>query len=257
VSTTGTGPRWLDDRRLHLFGAIAVAVALIGFVTGTSKVPERRAAVTSTATAPPPGAVPRYEALPGTDRGANAGMYADAVATLRAGIPEIGGPALRDEAGRDRALADRAARRAYEGAPPTIPHEVEQLAVGACLTCHERGASIVGRIAPAISHERYQSCLQCHVVERDPRGFGEAPPPANAFVGLSAPGPGDRAWPGAPPTIPHPTTMRSECGSCHGPAGAAPLRTTHPERYSCEQCHAPSATLDQRAAWLGLEEPAR
>ncbi len=67
------------------------------------------------------------------------------------------------------ALARRAARRAYQGAPPTIPHAVDQLAVPACLTCHERGVTLAGVSAPAMSHPRRDSCLQCHVVATDPR----------------------------------------------------------------------------------------
>jgi nitrate reductase (cytochrome), electron transfer subunit len=58
---------------------------------------------------------------------------------------------------------------------------------------------------------------------------------------------GERAGPGAPPTVPHATTMRERCSSCHGVAGALGMRSTHPWRESCTQCHAPSAVLDQRA----------
>ncbi|HRC56557.1 MAG TPA: hypothetical protein PKU97_11575, partial [Kofleriaceae bacterium] len=71
----------------------------------------------------------------------------------------------------------------------------------------------------------------------------------SAFVGLPAPGRGERAWPGAPPTIPHTTWMRERCDSCHGVWGASGLRSTHPWRQSCTQCHAPAAALDQRPVW--------
>jgi nitrate reductase (cytochrome), electron transfer subunit len=54
-----------------------------------------------------------------------------------------------------------------------------------------------------------------------------------------------RAFDGAPPTIPHSTLMRTDCLSCHGPQGLYGLRTPHPERQSCLQCHAPGAHLDQ------------
>jgi cytochrome c-type protein NapB len=34
--------------------------------------------------------------------------------------------------------------------------------------------------------------------------------------------------------------------SCHGPNGLFGLRTPHPDRQSCFQCHVPEAGLDQR-----------
>lgn|SRR5574337_776302 len=49
--------------------------------------------------------------------------------------------------------------RAYEGAPPLIPHDAEARK-GMCLACHEFGA--VG--APIVPHPtRNHFCLQCHV----------------------------------------------------------------------------------------------
>ncbi|NJD67130.1 MAG: hypothetical protein C3F12_14225 [Candidatus Methylomirabilota bacterium] len=49
--------------------------------------------------------------------------------------------------------------RAYEGAPPLIPHDVEARK-GVCLACHEFG--VVG--APIVPHPtRNHFCLQCHV----------------------------------------------------------------------------------------------
>ena len=49
--------------------------------------------------------------------------------------------------------------RAYKGAPPLIPHDVERRK-GACLDCHERG--LVG--ATIVPHPtRNHVCLQCHI----------------------------------------------------------------------------------------------
>lgn len=49
--------------------------------------------------------------------------------------------------------------RAYEGAPPLIPHDAEARK-GVCLACHEFG--IAG--APIVPHPtRNHFCLQCHV----------------------------------------------------------------------------------------------
>jgi cytochrome c-type protein NapB len=162
--------------------------------------------------------------------------------------PNLFAPVVQSEADRDAALARRAARRAYDGAPPTIPHAIDQIAAPSCLTCHELGARIANLIAPRISHPVLGSCVQCHVVAADPRpGVVTPPAPASDFAGLPAPRSGARAWPGAPPTIPHTTWMRDNCASCHGAFGRDGIKSTHPWRASCTQCHAPSAQLDQRA----------
>jgi nitrate reductase (cytochrome), electron transfer subunit len=107
------------------------------------------------------------------------------------------------------------------------------------------------KTAPKISHAHYTSCTQCHVpsvgsqIPTDEIALRE-PIAVNQFVGLIAPLQGSRAWPTAPPTTPHPTLMRSDCMSCHGPQGMFGLRTPHPDRQACVQCHAPNAGLDQR-----------
>lgn len=49
--------------------------------------------------------------------------------------------------------------RAYKGAPPLIPHDVERRKA-ACLDCHRTGFVK----APIVRHpERNYQCLQCHV----------------------------------------------------------------------------------------------
>jgi hypothetical protein len=41
-----------------------------------------------------------------------------------------------------------------------------------------------------------------------------------------------------PPSIPHELQFRGNCLACHGgPAAVAAIRTSHPERASCRQCH--------------------
>jgi cytochrome c-type protein NapB len=69
---------------------------------------------------------------------------------------------------------------------------------------------------------------------------------SNAFAGTKGPEKGLRAWPGAPPTIPHPTNMRGECLSCHGPDGKVGMRSSHPWRVSCRQCHVEGSGTDER-----------
>lgn len=142
---------------------------------------------------------------------------------------------------RQVALAARAENRAYNGAPPTIPHPIDARGVNGCMACHGEGMVLAdGLIATRMPHEHLPGCTQCHV----PAAPGSAAAPeaqGNRFFGVQAPFEGQRAWEGAPPTIPHTTLMRTDCLSCHGPSGRPGMRTSHPERLACLQCHAPSA----------------
>lgn len=154
------------------------------------------------------------------------------------------------EAERTAALQERAGRRAYDGAPPVVPHPVPQDSAASCLACHGPGLVIKDKVASKMSHAAYTSCTQCHVPAVGPRIPLQdtallAQLSGNDFQGLNAPLKGERAWPKAPPTVPHSTLMRSDCLSCHGPQGLFGLRTPHPDRQSCTQCHVPSAELDQ------------
>jgi cytochrome c-type protein NapB len=154
------------------------------------------------------------------------------------------------EVERALALRERASRRAFDGAPPVVPHPVAQDSAAACLACHGPGLVIKDKVASKMSHALHTSCTQCHVPAVGPRipvvemALLE-PLTENHFAGLDAPLKGSRAWPQAPPTIPHSTLMRSDCVSCHGPQGLYGLRTPHPDRQSCVQCHVPGADLDQ------------
>ncbi len=156
-------------------------------------------------------------------------------------------------------LAERAQNRAYAGAPPTVPHPVKQTGDLACAACHTDGLKVRGRTAPAMSHEFLTNCTQCHVpgdspVPLDPSITGTIPH-ENTFAGLDEPLGGDTAWYGAPPQTPHSTLMRSECTSCHGTLGKEGMKSTHPWRQNCQQCHAPSATLNQEMPAVTLDQP--
>lgn len=139
-----------------------------------------------------------------------------------------------DAVQRDNARTSRNERRAFEGAPPLIPHPTLQQGVASCLACHEKGMVVGKKIAAKMSHPAYLNCTQCHV---------EAGPESLTDFAMSKSG-SDRAFDSAPPALPHPVWMRENCLSCHGPKGLAGLRTTHPERTSCLQCHAPVAPQD-------------
>lgn len=160
---------------------------------------------------------------------------------------EFYGEAPADREARAVVNAQRAQRRAFDGAPPVVPHAIDQQNTASCLVCHGKGLKVGAVVAPRMSHEVYANCTQCHVesTNRALPPTGEARAPANEFVGLAAPGPGERAWPGAPPVIPHTTWMRENCASCHGSLAQKGLRTSHPWRGNCMQCHGASAELNQ------------
>ena len=142
------------------------------------------------------------------------------------------------------ALAIRESNRAFNGAPPTVPHPIDQFSNQSCMVCHGVGLSLESLRIPKMSHQYLENCTQCHV-EAMSRDLPEREFSGTTFVGLPAPTGGPRAFPNAPPQIPHSTWMRSSCMSCHGPTGQFGIRTTHPWRSNCQQCHAPSSLLDQ------------
>lgn len=140
----------------------------------------------------------------------------------------------------------RASRRAYSGAPPIIPHPVENTSDAACYACHSNGLQLAGLKASVMSHPFLGNCLQCHA-PLAPAPFQHIDAAVDSsFVGLPAPTDGKRAYQGAPPTIPHALWMRENCNACHGgPQGWAGMESTHPWRSNCTQCHALSASLNQ------------
>ena len=133
----------------------------------------------------------------------------------------------------------RADRRAYDGAPPVIPHAPMG---STCTECHNaRGVEVPGvGFAPASPHDetkqagRTARCVQCHVFRQTEARFVDS-----AFTGLAQDlRRGDRLYDGAPPRIPHATLMRENCAACHtGTAAREEIRSSHPERTRCRQCH--------------------
>ena len=133
----------------------------------------------------------------------------------------------------------RAARRAYDGAPPVAPHEDFGME---CVSCHDlEGLEVEGvGFAPPFPHEgtlgmsAITRCRQCHVFSQTDTLFAD-----NDFVGLRQDlRRGKRLNSIAPPTIPHKTFMRENCAACHdGPAAREEIRTPHPQRTRCRQCH--------------------
>ncbi|MFK7959732.1 MAG: nitrate reductase cytochrome c-type subunit [Phycisphaerales bacterium] len=140
-------------------------------------------------------------------------------------------------------LAARAANRAYNGAPPVIPHAVDTLGADSCMTCHRAGLVLEDKAARRIPHPYLDQCVQCHAPPA-PAILSGGVLSANEFVGLPAPVGGARAWIGAPPVIPHSTWMRDDCLACHGATGWDGLESRHPWRTNCQQCHAGTSLLD-------------
>lgn len=140
----------------------------------------------------------------------------------------------------------RAERRAYDGAPPVIPHGPLG---SSCTACHSATGIQFGEMgfAPPMPHEaspgtgvgKFARCNQCHVYKASDDLFVE-----NTFTGLRQDlRHGRRQNPLAPPVMPHHVFMRENCAACHtGPAGREEIRTPHPERQRCNQCHVPRVT---------------
>lgn len=137
-----------------------------------------------------------------------------------------------------RSLARFLDLRAYSGAPPEIPHEVEltgnEKPGEPCLGCHRNGGYAVTfkAFTPTTPHPELVNCLQCHAEQNATGTFR-----ATTWTKPTADR-GMRWLSGSPPVTPHGLLMRENCLGCHaGPGAVRELRTTHPERGNCLQCH--------------------
>lgn len=150
-------------------------------------------------------------------------------------------------------LQVRSERRAFDGAPPVVPHEIDPISSASCVVCHGKDATalIAGKRPPAMSHAYYANCTQCHAPANGLRKLTEQERlvVASAFEGRARPGPGCRAHATAPPTMPHPVFMRENCASCHDPSRPYAIRSSHADRQNCLQCHAQNAGFDNRERW--------
>jgi cytochrome c-type protein NapB len=141
----------------------------------------------------------------------------------------------------------RAARRAYDGAPPVIPHQNYGMN---CVNCHKQeGLKVPGiGFAPAMPHARTAGmkgthvCTQCHVWKKTDEEFV-----GSNFVGLRQNlRHGKRGLLTSPPVMPHSVQMRENCLACHsGPAAREEIRCSHPERVNCRQCHVSKTTTTE------------
>ena len=231
-----------------IFGYMVLSASVVGYFVGLQS--PMRTAVNPTA--PPEATVAEEE-----DGIVLATAYADISNTLRsrhaASMParfaklnyepsETTQPI--SQAAKQFALEHRQRNRAFNGAPPTIPHTIEQMSSVSCMACHREGIQTATLRAAKMSHKYYANCTQCHV-ESSAKDVSSVGFPQSEFEGLKAPEAGPRAFAGAPPQIPHSTWMRESCLSCHGFTSERGIRTTHPWQQNCTQCHAASSELDQ------------
>lgn len=167
--------------------------------------------------------------------GGHRGPWALLLGTLCLAASSLGGCA--EPVSAAAALVVRA-NRAYDGAPPTIPHGVEELGRHNCQACHTSGTIVwEGKTAPKTPHPELVRCTQCHLERRADTLFADNDHEPG-FYARSL-----RQHEFAPWRIPHPLTLRENCLACHD-QNLDPewgLRTTHPERSRCTQCHVPAA----------------
>lgn len=210
------------------------------------------------------GAAPAHPAVPGRPEPAEPIPSEALVFRLAPGDLAVGATTQPRAPAHRRTLARYRGLRAYPGAPPRIPHGLtpEEYRDTGCGTCHERGgyAPRFAAYAPATPHPEYASCLQCHLPDASlvrtqpppgPEGEScrqchadpDAPAPTLVPLDWRAgdwPRTGQRAMEGSPPMIPHDLQLRGNCLACHGgPSAVVEIRTTHPERANCRQCHVP------------------
>ncbi|MEK7379706.1 MAG: hypothetical protein AAB075_01695 [Gemmatimonadota bacterium] len=248
-----------------LFLALAAATAIAALVVAVERVP---AAPPTVAMDVDVGIV-RPDAVP---IDAEAGVF-----RTQPGMLAIGDPAIPRRHANPRTLQTFRVRRAFPGAPPRIPHGLtsREFQTNACNTCHQRGgySPRFGAYVPVTPHPELGACLQCHVGNdattgvilpghdpnticrqcHDPDAPRLAVPPMEwrmaVWPRLAPRSPG-----GAPPPIAHDLQLRGNCVACHtGPGAVAEIRTLHPERANCRQCH---VTAEAGAETFTREAPA-
>ncbi|MFY0686012.1 MAG: hypothetical protein JXQ90_02545 [Cyclobacteriaceae bacterium] len=151
----------------------------------------------------------------------------------------------------ERTLDEYYERRAYPGAPPTIPHAViDEKGMGGkdCLQCHQSGGYVAQfkAYAPVTPHANFMNCRQCHVPTKMLSEFRKS-----NFSPADRPTLGQKALLSSPPKIPHGLQMRENCLACHAsPSAPKEIRVSHPERVNCRQCH---AAPQSEISWTRLE----
>ena len=146
------------------------------------------------------------------------------------------------DANHQRSLNTYYKNRAYYGAPPRIPHPVEEhqnIGGKSCLKCHDNGGYVekYRAYSPVTPHPELVNCRQCHVTQKTTKLFKAA-----NYEAFRSPSVGNNnALLTSPPVIPHQIQLRENCLACHaGPSAPKEIRVSHPERVNCRQCHVPN-----------------
>lgn len=246
-----------------VLGGLACGLGLVGFLVGMYDQPlspakqmiqkKMEGEVGLSHFAP----APTYSQIDSQLYGVNRDWKSD-YAKLKQDNPGLFEQVVRTPEMKNEALQDRLRTRAFDTAPPAIPHPIDQRTAESCLACHGKGMTISGNVATKMSHPMLTNCTQCHVEQASsmPKGLvsnhksqggiaSETWPPNNGFDGVKRAGPGTRLLPGLPPTIPHTLHMRDDCMSCHGTIARPGIRTTHPWLQNCRQCHAADGDVER------------
>ena len=127
----------------------------------------------------------------------------------------------------------RASLRAYDGAPPVIPHEVATNLYRRCLYCHKTGKNLGDDTAKATPHPEMKNCLQCHVEQITDDLFMK-----NDFEPFRIRGSLPGKNPAGPPRITHRLQLRENCEACHlSESAPEAIKPRHGARPHCVQCH--------------------
>ena len=141
--------------------AVLLTAAVSGYFMGLrqtrSQVSLTRPVELSTAQASRPGQPPdrsvpgivSYREVNRKQGGPNAGWRSDL--HLLIGPPRLVLTTNPPPEFRAAAVAQRQTRRAFDGAPPVVPHPIAQDSSAACLACHANGLAVKDRVAPKVS----------------------------------------------------------------------------------------------------------
>lgn len=190
--------------RTLLIAFIIVSVAVVGFFTGLQGPMKITAANSSSSRSrlsgiqsrqPEEGVIPaaHYSEMAATSRTNQGRTQLTSLKSTVAPLAEIK-ITLEDKL---MALEQRGRNRAYNGAPPTVPHSIDQQTDASCVACHQNGAVASTIRIPRMSHQFLTNCTQCHV-ESHSRHLKSELFRENSFAGLPTPVAGPRSYPGAP-----------------------------------------------------------
>ena len=146
----------------------------------------------------------------------------------------------KNQGSRTGFLKERNKLRAYHGAPPRVPHQLDEIGRTNCLSCHQEGNALkYNRRAPVTPHPERVNCRQCHVPIAVTTTFTESNyKPYRRRSGARP------SQPLGPPYIPHRLQDRENCRACHLSVSTPPiLRPRHGERTNCTQCHVPQSAV--------------